>query len=382
LAAETISALPVVSTLTGSELILLNQSGITSTASASLVAGLYTGVALTGNQTIAGIKTFSSPPVFSGASIQSATIPNGALVTTPLTSLSASGNLSTSGNTITLSNAPTFTGTVTASAFSGSGALLTAIPYAAITSVPAFLLTAPLGIATDIDFTTSGTGKVLSVTPSSGKPYSFTTPSSGGGSSTFASDTDVLFTSLASGNIPSYNGTKWVNITNTPATQWREGIGIPGSTVGTNVGDFYLDTTPASGSPLLLANDADVLITSPASGNILSYNGTKWTNTVPASSAGGSPVYNAAGTVQTVHIVEDSLTTAATGIATVTLTGAAGFTSSTTYRVWGHYVGGSANYIVMAQQISGTQFTLTMVNTTNGATPAFAAPVEFFAIGN
>lgn len=41
------------------------------------LASVY--VALTGNQTIAGVKTFSSPPVLSGASVTTATLPGSAL---------------------------------------------------------------------------------------------------------------------------------------------------------------------------------------------------------------------------------------------------------------------------------------------------------------
>ena len=43
------------------------------------VAGDSDAVKLTGNQTIAGVKTFSSAPIMSGASIGAATIPNAAL---------------------------------------------------------------------------------------------------------------------------------------------------------------------------------------------------------------------------------------------------------------------------------------------------------------
>ncbi len=98
-------------------------------------------VDLTSAQTIAGIKTFSSAPVSvngyatgssaygpisasvngaltatqfngSGAGLTAATVPNAALVTTPVTSVTATGNLASSGGTtpaITMSATPTFT---------------------------------------------------------------------------------------------------------------------------------------------------------------------------------------------------------------------------------------------------------------------------------
>lgn len=58
-------------------------------------------VDLTTAQTVAGIKTFSSPPVMSGSSIGSGTIPNTSLVTTPLdtsaTTQTKSGSLNLTG---------------------------------------------------------------------------------------------------------------------------------------------------------------------------------------------------------------------------------------------------------------------------------------------
>ena len=51
-------------------------------------------VDLTSDQTKAGVLTFSSPPVFSGASIGYGTIPNAALVTAPLTGLTAGTGIS------------------------------------------------------------------------------------------------------------------------------------------------------------------------------------------------------------------------------------------------------------------------------------------------
>ena len=49
--------------------------------------------------TVAGTTTFSAPPTMSGANINANTIPNGALVTTPLTGLTAGTNISITGTT-------------------------------------------------------------------------------------------------------------------------------------------------------------------------------------------------------------------------------------------------------------------------------------------
>lgn len=75
----------------------------------SYLSGITGIVATSGNQTISGIKTFSSPPVMSGASISSATIPNSALVnganyiTTNLTQTISAVN--TAGSTVTITPA-------------------------------------------------------------------------------------------------------------------------------------------------------------------------------------------------------------------------------------------------------------------------------------
>lgn len=79
-------------------------------------------------QTVAGVKTFSSAPVMSGASITTGTVPDAALVTAPVTAVTASGNLSSSGGTtpaITETASPTYTN-VTASGYvyAGGGGLI------------------------------------------------------------------------------------------------------------------------------------------------------------------------------------------------------------------------------------------------------------------
>jgi hypothetical protein len=78
-------------------------------------------------------------PNISGANITAGTLPNAALVTTPVTSVTASGNLASSGGTtpaITLAAAPTLTGTN-----------FTGIPLAALTTAPVTSVTGSGNIA-------------------------------------------------------------------------------------------------------------------------------------------------------------------------------------------------------------------------------------------
>jgi hypothetical protein len=91
-----------------------------------------------------------------------------------------------------------------------------------------------------------------------------------------------------------------------------------------------------NGSITLAGLTGDTLITTPASGQILTYNGTKWVNTTPASGGGSMPTYTISGTLTTPHQVIGQVTI--TGVSsrvltssTITLTGAAAFTGATTY---------------------------------------------------
>ena len=111
------------------------------------------------------------------------------------------------------------------------------------------------------------------------------------GATTPTAPTGAVVYSTTAGSLLYFNGTSWVALSGASGTQWREGGGAPSNAVGSN-GDFYLDVTPASGNALLLANDADVAISSPTTGQTLIYNGTQWANVTAASSGG---VYNAAG---------------------------------------------------------------------------------------
>lgn len=91
----------------------------------------------------------------------------------------------------------------------------------------------------------------------------------------------------------------------------------------------------------------------------------------------GAPVYNAAGVLQTgAHTVEDTIAASA-GNAVVTLSGAAAFTSSSSYRVVTTLINaiGYANVVYT----SGTSFTISTYNTAGGL---ISCPVNFIAVGN
>lgn len=105
-----------------------------------------------------------------------------------------------------------------------------------------------LAAETDIDFTTQGAGKVLSATPSNGKPYSFITPptSGGSGSTTLAADTDVVFTNLMDGQVMKYRASdaKWVNVNVPSVTPSGSSVTLSGIQDETG-NDIILDETGA-----------------------------------------------------------------------------------------------------------------------------------------
>lgn len=69
--------------------------GLVTDASGNVVVAADLPVLLSGVQTIAGVKTFSSPPVMSGASITALSIPNGALANSTISSVALGGTLAT-----------------------------------------------------------------------------------------------------------------------------------------------------------------------------------------------------------------------------------------------------------------------------------------------
>lgn len=86
-----------------------------STASSTAVGTRLSTMDCSGNMGVAGnlhATTFTG----SGAGLTTATVPNAALVTAPVTSVTGTGNISSTGGTtpvVSVTNAPTFTGTVT-----------------------------------------------------------------------------------------------------------------------------------------------------------------------------------------------------------------------------------------------------------------------------
>jgi hypothetical protein len=91
-------------------------------------------------------------------------------------------------------------------------------------------------------------------------------------SSVLASTTNVNITTPSNGQILQYNGTQWVNATSgAPVTSV---FSRSGSVVAAN-GDYNISQITNSS---VLASTANVNITAPANGQILSYNGTQWIN--------------------------------------------------------------------------------------------------------
>jgi hypothetical protein len=109
--ALTITANPTFTSVTATGQFTGSGAGLT--AGSVPIAALATApVLVSGAQTIAGVKTFSSPPAFSGASITAGSIPNAALATAPVTSVGVSGNITSTGGpapTIGMTATPTFT---------------------------------------------------------------------------------------------------------------------------------------------------------------------------------------------------------------------------------------------------------------------------------
>lgn len=83
--------------------------------------------------------------------------------------------------------------------------------------------------------------------------------------------TDVTITSAALDNVLRYNGTQWVNLPLTAVSSINTGLGLTGGPI-TSTGTIALSAT--------LDNLTDVTVTSPANGQILSYNGSQWVNAV------------------------------------------------------------------------------------------------------
>jgi len=104
----------------------------------------------------------------------------------------------------------------------------------------------------------------------------------GGGASVLDDLTDVTITAAASGEVLRYNGSAWVGA----QLAYTDLSGTP-----TNVSTFTNDAGYLTGITAEPLGDlSDVVLTSPANGNVLSYNGTNWVNSAapPADISGNS----------------------------------------------------------------------------------------------
>jgi len=147
-----------------------------------------------------------------------------------------------------------------------------------------------LGDLSDVTVTTPSSGQVLSY---NGANWVNSAASSG----SLAGLSDTTITSPANGEVLKYNGSSWVDV----QLAYSELSGTP-----TNVSTFTNDANyVASGDNVsVLTNDAgyltditgenlsdlsDVTVTTPSSGQVLSYNGTNWVN---AAASGGATALN------------------------------------------------------------------------------------------
>jgi hypothetical protein len=95
-ASTPLSALPTNSSPAGSDLMYVVQSGASKSVTVASEMAAY--VDKTSTQAIGGAKTFSSPPVMSGADITAASIPDSALATAYVESLTAGTGVTLGGN--------------------------------------------------------------------------------------------------------------------------------------------------------------------------------------------------------------------------------------------------------------------------------------------
>ena len=98
-------------------------TAVTGTGNIASTGGTTPQISITAAPTFAGAVT-ASQFNGSGAGLTSATIPNAALVTSPVTSVSGSGNIASTGGltpTVSITNAPTFTGALSALSLTGTG---------------------------------------------------------------------------------------------------------------------------------------------------------------------------------------------------------------------------------------------------------------------
>lgn len=117
--AVTISGLPIVTTPNSADLTVIDHGGVTSQASLSSFSSVFMDLATA--QTIAGVKTFSSPPVMSGASITPGTLPTNSFNagSIPQSSLAAFSGVAV-GGALTGATTGNFSATLAANAITST----------------------------------------------------------------------------------------------------------------------------------------------------------------------------------------------------------------------------------------------------------------------
>lgn len=102
------------------------------------------------------------------------------------------------------------------------------------------------------------------------------------GATTLGALTDVTITSASSGQVLRYNGSEWINA----QLAYSDLSGTP-----TNVSSFTNDSGYLT-SIGPLDDHTDVVLTSPANGEVLKYNGSNWINGVDGGGGGGAEELN------------------------------------------------------------------------------------------
>lgn len=330
-------------------------------------------VLLSTAQTVAGIKTFSSPPVMSGASITATTIPNAALVTTPVTAVTASGNLASSGGTtpaITIANAPTFSGVVTGLQYTSTG----------ISTSPA---------SGQVTLATDGNNALFRLNPSVSGTYQLQNFNGGTTWATFGPSSASVVGSLAiSGALTGGTTGGFSSLVtagglalplgsfSTPGTNQMT-VGVDSSANGifrlsNGTGVYQFQNGPGSSTYASFGTSA-----ASVPGTFAAVGLTAGTGTVQGSSNASTvsyvpPVYTAAGVAvaSTAHIVQGtSSIPAASSTVTITLTGAAVFASASSYSVQvtpnDSLINGPASPFLI-HRTSGSSFTVTITSGTAG----------------
>lgn len=146
---------------------------------------------------------------------------------------------------------------------------------------PADISGSSIGQLNDVDTTTSppvnGEGLIWNSTSGNWEPGTVSA-----GPVALDDLTDVVITAAVAGEVLRFNGTSWVDA----VLDYSDLTGAPSLATVATSGD-YDDLINRPAIPSVINDLGDVVITSPASGQILEYNGTSWVNV--ANSGGGGP---------------------------------------------------------------------------------------------